>query len=214
VASVKSRRPYRSRLRAEQAAQTRQRILEASGDLFAERGYGATTIDAVAARAGVAVDTVYAIFGTKKRMLSALIDLRVTGSTEGSDVLAGEGPRAVRKVANQRQMLAGFAADIVPRIERVRPIDDVMQSAGAIDPEIAELRARMQENRLSKLRTFMEWLAANGALRGDIDVDEAATIAWTLTSPEVNRLLRDVRGWSSSGYQEWLSATLVRVLLP
>jgi AcrR family transcriptional regulator len=214
VASVKGRRPYRSRLRAEQAAQTRLRILEASGDLFAERGYGATTIDAVAARAGVAVDTVYATFGTKKGMLSALIDLRVTDSSEGSDVLAGEGPRALRKVSNQRQMLAGFAADIVPRIERVRPIDDVMQSAAAIDPEIAELRARMQENRLSKLRTFIEWLAANGALRREMDVDEAATIAWTLTSPEVNRLLRDVRGWSSQRYQEWLSATLVRVLLP
>ena len=214
MASVKGRRPYRSRLRAEQTAQTRLRILEASGDLFAERGYGATTIDAVAARAGVAVDTVYATFGTKKGMLSALIDLRVTGSGEGSDVLAGEGPRALRKVSNQRQMLAGFAADIVPRIERVRPIDDVMQSAGAIDPEIAELRARMQENRFSKLRTFIEWLAANGALRRDMDVDEAATIAWTLTSPEVNRLLRDVRGWSSQRYQEWLSATLVRVLLP
>lgn len=214
MASVKSRRPYRSRLRAEQAAQTRLRILEAAGDLFAERGYGATTIDAVAASAGVAVDTVYAAFGTKKGMLSALIDLRVTGSSEGSDVLAGEGPRALRKVSNQRQMLAGFAADIVPRIERARSIDDVIQSAGAIDPEIAELRALMQENRLSKLRTFIEWLAANGALRRDIDVDEAATIAWTLTSPEVNRLLRDVRGWSSQRYEGWLSTTLVRVLLP
>jgi AcrR family transcriptional regulator len=214
VASVKSRRPYRSRLRAEQAAQTRLRILDASGDLFAERGYVATTIDAVAARAGVAVDTVYAIFGTKKGMLSALIDLRVTGSSEGSDVLAGEGPRALRNVSNQRQMLAGFAADIVPRIERVRPIDDVMQSAGAIDPDIAELRARMQQNRFSKLKTFIEWLATNGALRRDMDVDEAATIAWTLTSPEVNRLVRDVRGWSSQRYQEWLSATLVRLLLP
>jgi len=214
VASVKSRRPYRSRLRAEQAAQTRLRILEASGDLFAERGYGATTIDAVAARAGVAVDTVYAIFGTKKGMLSALIDLRVTGSGEGSDVLAGEGPRALRTATNQSQMLAGFAADIVPRIERVRPIDDVMQSAGAIDVEVAELRARMQENRLSKLTTFIEWVAANGPLRENVGIDEAATIAWTLTSPEVNQLLRDVRGWSAQRYQEWLAATLVRLLLP
>jgi AcrR family transcriptional regulator len=214
VASVKSRRPYRSRVRAEQAAQTRLRILEASGDLFAARGYVATTIDAVAARAGVAVDTIYAIFGTKKGMLSALIDLRVTGSTEGSDVLAGEGPRALRTMSDRRQMLAGFAADIVARIERVRPIDDVMQSAAVIDPDIADLRARMQENRFSKLRTFTEWLAANGALRQHADVDEAATIVWTLTSPEVNRLLRDVRGWSSQRYQQWLSTTLIRVLLP
>ncbi|MFZ0181020.1 MAG: TetR family transcriptional regulator [Candidatus Dormiibacterota bacterium] len=214
MASVKSRRPYRSRVRAEQAAQTRLRILEASGELFAERGYVATTIDAVAARAGVAVDTIYAIFGTKKGLLSALIDLRVTGSTEGSDVLAGEGPRALRTMSDRRQMLAGFAADIVARIERVRTIDDVMQSAAVIDPDIADLRARMQENRFSKLRTFTEWLAANGALRRHMDVDEAATIVWTLTSPEVNRLLRDVRGWSSQRYQQWLTTTLPRVLLP
>lgn len=214
MASVKSRRPYRSRVRAEQAAQTRLRILEASGDLFAARGYVATTIDAVAARAGVAVDTIYAIFGTKKGLLSALIDLRVTGSTEGSDVLAGEGPRALRTMSDRRQMLAGFAADIVARIERVRPIDDVMQSAAVIDQDVADLRARMQENRFGKLRTFTEWLAANGALRQNMDVDEAATIVWTLTSPEVNRLLRDVRGWSSQRYQQWLSTTLLRVLLP
>ena len=82
MAAVKSRRPYRSRLRAEQAAQTRLRILEAAGELFAERGYIATTIDAVAAEAAVSVDTVYAIFGSKKRLLSAVVDLRVTGSAE------------------------------------------------------------------------------------------------------------------------------------
>jgi AcrR family transcriptional regulator len=214
VASVKSRRPYQSRLRAEQAAQTRLRILEASGDLFAERGYVATTIDAVAAQAGVAVDTVYAIFSTKKGLLSAVIDLRVTGSADESDVLAGEGPRRLQTMTDQRQMVAGFAADIAARVERVRPIDDVIRSAATIDPDIAELRRRMQENRFTKLRAFTEWLAAHGSLLDDQDAGEAAAVVWTLTSPEVNRLLRDVRGWSSQRYEQWLSATLQRVLLP
>jgi AcrR family transcriptional regulator len=214
VASVKRRRPYRSRLRAEQAAQTRLRILDAAGALFTERGYVATTVDAVAAQAGVAADTVYAIFGTKKALLSALIDLRVTGSSEGSDVLAGDGPQAVRAVSSQREMIAGFAADIALRVERVRPIDDVMRGAAAVDPDIADLRARMQENRFSKLRAFVEWLAATGPLRDDIDVDAATATVWTLTSPEVNRMLRDVRGWSAPQYQQWLATTLLRVLLP
>jgi AcrR family transcriptional regulator len=214
VAAVKSRRPYQSRLRAEQAAQTRLRILEASGDLFAERGYVATTIDAVAAQAGVAVDTVYATFGTKKGLLSAVIDLRVTGSADESDVLAGDGPRRIQTMTDQRQMVADFAADIVARVERVRPIDDVIRGAATIDPDIAELRGRMQENRFSKLRAFTEWLAAHGSLLDDQDADEAAAVVWTLTSPEVNRLLRDVRGWSSQRYEQWLSATLQRVLLP
>ena len=214
MASVKSRRPYRSRLRAEQAAQTRLRILESAGLLFAERGYAATTIDTIAAGAGVTVDTVYATFGTKKGILSAVIDLRVTGSGEGSDVLAGEGPRALQTITDQRVVIAGFSADIAARIERVRPIDDVMRSAAEVDPEIAELRARMQENRFSKLTPFVVWVGANGPLRDDMDADEAATIVWTLTSPDVNRLLRDVRGWSSQRYVEWLSTTLLRLLLP
>ncbi len=214
MASVKSRRPYRSRLRADQAALTRLRILEASGELFAERGYVATTVDAVAAHAGVAADTVYAIFGTKKALLSALIDLRVTGSSEGSDVLEGEGPRSVRAVSTQPEMMAAFAADIAPRVERVRPIDDVLRSAASVDPDIADLRARMQENRFGKLKTFVEWLAATGPLRDDIDIDEATATVWTLTSPEVNRMLRDVRGWSAPRYEEWLATTLRRALLP
>ena len=214
MASVKSRRPYRSRLRAEQAAQTRLRILEAAGELFAEGGYAATTIDAIAARASVAVDTVYAVFGTKRAVLSALIDHRVTGSIEGSDVLAGDGPRALQTLTDREQMIAAFAADIAARIERVRPIDDVMRGAAAIDPDIAELRARMQENRFNKLRYVVELLAARGPLRDDVDVDEAAAIVWTLTSPEVNRLLRDDRGWSTQRYEQWLSTTLLRVLIP
>jgi AcrR family transcriptional regulator len=214
VASVKSRRPYRSRLRAEQAAQTRLRILESAGLLFAERGYAATTIDTIAAGAGVAVDTVYATFGTKKGIISAVIDLRVTGSGEGSDVLAGEGPRALQTITDQRAIIAAFSADIAARIERVRPIDDVMRSAAEVDPDIAELRARMQDNRFSKLTALVVLVGANGPLRDDMDADEAATMVWTLTSPDVNRLLRDVRGWSSQRYVEWLSTTLLRLLLP
>jgi AcrR family transcriptional regulator len=213
VASVKGRRPYRSRLRAEQASQTRLRILESAAELFAQSGYVATTIDAVATRSGVAVDTVYATFGNKKSLLSALIDLRVTGVPEGSDVLAGDAPRALSTMSNQRQMIASFSADIAPRVERVRPIDDIIRSAAAADPEISDLRSRMQENRFNKLRVFIEWVAANGALRDGMDGDEATTIVWTLTSPEVNRMLRDVRGWTYERYAEWLSTILVRLLL-
>ena len=135
------------------------------------------------------------------------------GSAEGSDVLAGEGPRALQTMTDREEMIAAFAADIAARIERVRPIDDVMRGAAAIDPDIAELRARMQENRFNKLRYVVELLAAIGPLRGGVDVDDAAAIVWTLTSPEVNRLLRDDRGWSTQRYEQWLSTTLWRVLI-
>jgi AcrR family transcriptional regulator len=214
VASVKKRRPYRSRLRAEQAEQTRLRILEAAEDLFTKHGYIATTIEAVAARARVAVDTVYATFGTKQNLLSALVGLRVTGNTQELDVLEGEGPRAVQNELDPRRQIAMFAADIAQRIERVRPIDDAMRSAAEIDPDIADMRARMQEHRFRSLRTFTGWVSGDGALRPGLDIDHAAATVWALTSPDVNRLLRDGRGWSRQRYATWLADTLVRTLLP
>lgn len=214
MAPVKKQRPYQSRLRAEQAQQTRLRILEASGQLFAERGYAGTTIESVAERASVAIDTVYATFGAKRRLLSALIDLRLTGSADGQPVLDGEGPRAVWQEPDQTRQIAMFAADIVPRLERVRPIDDIIRGAAEVDPEIADLRRQMQEDRFRNLTTFVGWLAANGELRHGIGLDQAAAIVWTLASPEVNRLLRDVRGWSVERYAAWLGDTLVRALLP
>ena len=75
----------------------RDRILVAAATLFTKHGYVATTIEAVAAGARVAVDTVYATFGTKRNLLAALVGLRVTGDTQGLDVLEGEGPRAVSR---------------------------------------------------------------------------------------------------------------------
>ena len=82
------------------------------------------------------------------------------------------------------------------------------------DPDIADLRVRMQENRFSKLRAFVGWLMAIGPLRDDMDIDEAAATVGTRTSPEVNRMLRDARGCSAQRYELWLARTLLRVLLP
>src|SRR4051812_5901525 len=77
-------RSYNSPLRREQAARTRQRILDAAADLFIGKGYGATSIRSIAEAAGVAPDTVYATFGSKARLLSALIDVRLAPGGESS----------------------------------------------------------------------------------------------------------------------------------
>jgi len=77
VVDVKGTRKYSSPLRDEQAARTRSRILDAASDLFLERGYGRTTMKDIADSAGVARDTVHAVFGSKARVLTALIDLRL-----------------------------------------------------------------------------------------------------------------------------------------
>jgi len=80
--AVKSRRGYDSPRRREQAAETRLKILDAAGELFARDGYAAVAMPAIADRAGVALKTVYLAFGTKAGVLHGLWDVRLGGDDQ------------------------------------------------------------------------------------------------------------------------------------
>jgi AcrR family transcriptional regulator len=214
VPSVKPRRAYTSALRQEQARQTRLRILEAAERCFGSRGYAGATMEIVAAEARVAVDTVFAAFGNKRGVLQALMDLRAGGDQQPVDVLSRPGPQAVRRETDQRAQIALFAAGIGASIERTRPTADIMSSAAAVDTTIAELRGRFQEQRYRNQQAVAGWVAANGPLRDGITLDDAAAIIWTLTSPDVHRLLRTERQWSPERFTKWLADTLTLTLLP
>jgi AcrR family transcriptional regulator len=214
VGSVKPRRRYSSALRIEQARQTRARILDAAQGVFADKGYAASTIEAVAAGAGVAVDTVYATFGSKRGVLSALMDVRVGGDDQPVGVLDRAGPQGVRRDTNQARQVQTFARDVTAIIERARPVDDILRGAAAVDPEIAALRAGIQESRFQNMLKVVSWVAANGDLRGGLSEEAGAAIVWSLTSPEIHKLLRVDRGWTMDQYAEWLAQTLTLTLLP
>jgi AcrR family transcriptional regulator len=213
VARVKSQRRYVSGVRQDQARRTRIRILEAAHRLFIKYGYARTTIERIAAEAGVAIDTVYAVFGSKRAVLSGLMERQVGGDDQPIAMLDRPEPQSVRREPNQRRQLARFVSGVTDAIERSRPIDDIMRSAAAIDPEISALRGKIQEERFRNMTTLVRWLRANGPLRGERSVEEAAAIVWTLTSPEVHRLLRVERGWSSERFRDWLGDTVTRTLL-
>jgi len=214
MTGVKAKRQYTSTLRQQQASQTRARILDAAQRLFTLGSYGATTMEAIASEAGVATDTVYATFGTKAGLLHKLLDVRVGGDDAPVALLDRAGPQKVRAEPSQRRQIAGFAADVAQIQDRAVPVDDIMRSAAAVDPEIAALRARMQGYRYENMRKFVSWLAAKGPLRAGVTEEEASAIVWTLAGPEVNRLLRTERGWSRDRYVAWLTDTLTRTLLP
>jgi AcrR family transcriptional regulator len=214
MARVKPKRQYTSVLRQQQARETRARILDAAQNLFSTHGYGATTMEAIAAEAGVATDTVYASFRNKAGVLHRLLDVRVGGDDAPVRLIDREGPQRVKAQPTQQGQIASFAPDIAQVLERARPVDEIMRGAAAIDPDIAKLRARMQGFRYDNLRRFVGWLAARGPLRGGISEEEAAAIVWTLASPEVHGLLRDGRGWPQERYVAWLGDTLTQTLLP
>ena len=214
MGDVKSRRTYTSRLREEQAQHTRIRVLEAAQRRFTAAGYAATTVESIAREAGVAVDTVYTIFGTKRDLIAQLAYFRAAGNDAPVAVIDQEGPQAARREKDQRRQLAMFASGVTAIVERVRPVDDILRGAGAVDANVAALRTRIQEERFGSIRAFAGWLTKNGPLKSGISASDAATIIWTLTSPEVHQLLCDTRGWSRARYIRWLTETLTATLLP
>ena len=207
---VKPRRPYRSQRRREQADETRARVLEAAARLFAERGFESATIAAIAEEAGVSPETVYAGFRNKRTLLGELIRAAVRGG-EASPVPEQAGPRAVAAAGDQHEQLRLFAADVSLRLERVGPLVEVLSTASRTDPELAELLAKIHDERLANLRTFVHALAANGPLR--LEPEAALDSVWALASPDLHRLLTRTRGWSRERYCEWLAESLAALLL-
>jgi len=208
---VKRRRPYRSERRREQAEQTRTRVLDAAAAMFQERGYEGASIAAIAGRAGVSPETVYAGFSTKRALLGELVERAVRGD-DPKPVLEQAGPRALAAAADQREQLRLFAADITARLERAAPLVTVVSGAARAEPELAELLRRLHAQRLRNLRILVDALAANGPLR--LPATEAVETVWALTSPELHQLLVRGRGWKGRRYAGWLADSLAALLLP
>ena len=212
--SDRSRRRYRSPLRAEQARRTRARILEAAEQLFLTGGYGSTTVAAIAADADVAVDTIYAAFGSKRGVLQSLMDVRVAGDDAPVGLLDRGQPEELAAEPDARRRAQHIADGITAVHERARRIDDLMLSAAGSDPEIAALRTDVQQRqRLEGMRRTVRALVEAGPFRAGWDEDRAADVLWALAGPDVHRLLRDQRQWSEDEYRDWLADSIARLLL-
>src|SRR4051812_44970889 len=122
MAEVKKKRRYTSAVRDEQAARTRARILESATELFLDRGYARTTMQEIADRAGVARDTVHAVFGSKARVLTALIDARLVPDEPVANVTQTPAARAIKDETDQRKQIALFATWIAGISTHVRPV--------------------------------------------------------------------------------------------
>jgi AcrR family transcriptional regulator len=205
------KRRYRSELRQEQADQTRLRVLDAADAVFRERGYERASIAAIAAEAGVADETVYAHFKNKRTLLGELVQRAVRGG-DPRPVPEQQAPRALTGVADQREQLRLFAADIVQRLERAAPLVLLVGEAARGEPELAELLERLHAQRLRNLRILVDALAANGPLR--LSTEAATETVWALTSPELHQLLVRRRNWSRRRYTTWLAQSLDALLLP
>lgn len=212
--SVKGRRRYESKLRAEQAAQTRRDIATAAGMLFREHGYG-VAMTTIAAEAGVAVETVYRIFGSKASLFRAVVEALLAGGASRAEMPVEERPaiRAVIDEPDPRRQVALYAGTQPGIHRRAGPVLRALRDAKATDPELQALWSDLEAWRLEGQGRFVTRLAERGALRPGLPTLEAKDIVWTLCSLAVYDLLVLDRGWTVERYETWLVAALTDQLL-
>jgi AcrR family transcriptional regulator len=210
---VKPRRSYHSPRRQQQAAATRQGILEAAERLFERRGYPATTMEQVAAEAGVSLKTVYVVFATKSGLLRALWDLRLKGDQEDAAVAERPWYREVVEERDPGRQLQGNARNARLVKQRIAGVLKVLRSAAPVDPDAAALWRLIQTDFYDNQRVVVESVAAKGALRPGLDVDRATDVLWTLNHPDVWLLLVGERGWTPEQWERWFAGTARTQLL-
>lgn len=212
--SVKTRRRYRSSRRASQAEQTRQDILAAAGSLFRARGYGVPMVE-IAASAGVVVETIYRIFGTKAALFRAVVDALLAGGAARSGVPVEDRPaiRAIREEQDPRRQIAAYAATQPGIHRRAGPLLRALRDTRATEPELARLWDELEAWRLAGQGRFVKMLADRGALRPGLSAEVATDLLWTLSSLAVYDLLVLDRGWTDERYLAWLVVALERELV-
>jgi AcrR family transcriptional regulator len=211
---VKTRRRYESRRRQKQAAQTRREIITAAGRLFRDRGYG-VPLPAIAEEAGVVVETVYRIFGTKAGLFRAVVEALLAGGPARAERVVEDRPaiRAILEEPDPRAKVGGYAATQPGIHRRAGPLLRALRDARASDPDLALLWDELEQWRLEGQGRFVAHLAELGALRADRSVEEAKDIVWALCSLAVHDLLVMQRHWTPERYQAWLDAALSTELL-
>ncbi|WP_232835960.1 TetR/AcrR family transcriptional regulator [Actinocorallia populi] len=198
--------------RAARTAANRTRMLQAARGLFTDRGYTATTMKAIADRAGMAVQTLYFTFATKRAILTELLDVEIAGDTEPVATLDRPwfAEAAAAPPADQLRLQVAAAARI---LHRVTPLLEVVRSAAATDPEIAELWRTNLAQRHTVQSRLAEALAAKTPLRTGMDASRAADIALAVLAPETYHLLVHERGWSPREWEDWATDALTCQLL-
>ena len=205
------KRRYDASRRRQAAARTRTAILEAARELFSERGYTATPMTAIADRAGVALDTVYATVGRKPELARLLIETAISGTDQAIPAEQRDYVRTIQAAPDAETKIAVYAAAITAIAPRMALVLDIIQQAAPTEPELAALWTEIDERRAANMRLFVADLAAASSLR--LDQGEAADIVWATNSAEMYQLLVGQRGWTPQRYERFLSDTWQRVLL-
>jgi len=198
--------------RRKRAQATRARVLEAARALFVDRGYVATTIDAIARHADVAPETIYASFGNKRAMLAAIVDLAISGGAADTPVMSQTWVHDLRDEPDPQRRVATLAGNGRAILERRHAIDEVVRSAAASDPDIAAMYQAGKEQRYAGQRELVRMVIGDASLRPGMDLDTASDLVYAVGSPETYRSLVIDRGWTGERFERWYGETIAGIL--
>lgn len=206
------KRDYRSDLRTAQALQTRRAIITAASELFAERGYGATTVDAVAEAAGVSRKTVFTAVGGKLDLFKIALDWAVAGDDRQLALADRSDFHELLDETDPEKLIVGWVRLLVAIDRRVAPLMRALETAASVDTEAQDLLDDSHRRRLAGARTIVRRLTTLGALKPGLTQNQAADIAWLASDPILHDRLVRTRGWSQARFERWL-ADLLRAQL-
>jgi len=206
------KRRYDASRRRQAAERTRAAILDAARQLFTDRGYAATSMTAIAERAGVALDTVYASVGRKPELARLLIETAISGTGGAVPAEERDYVRAIQAAGDAEAKITIYASAIRAIAARMAPLLATLQPAAPAEPALAALLQEISGRRRANMRRFAADLAAVATLR--VSVDEAADIVWATNAPELYQLLVAQCGWTPQHYEQFLADLWRRMLLP
>jgi AcrR family transcriptional regulator len=186
----------------------RRAVIDAARTLFLERGYQATTIDAISNYSDVPAATVYRLFSSKLGILKALLDVSIAGDDRTPSLPERPEVAALYSEPDSQELLTGFARMTVAINARSSDVYRILSGAAGSDPAAAVLLADYQRQRDDGQRGIARSLARTRALRPGVRERDAADLIHALMSPELYRLLVLDRGWSPERYEEWLASIL------
>ncbi len=208
----RSPRRYRSSLREAQARRTRQRVLDAATAVFLDRGYGASTIRAIAAQAKVSVPTVEALFGTKARLLKAAIDVAIAGDDEPVPVLDRAWAADAREAGSVGEFLSVVAGVVAAAQARSAGLVLAVFEGSAKDRELEQVAGQMVAQRAVTASWIVDGVSRVASLRQGCSNEEAIDTVWMLMDPAVFERLTRRRGWTLEHYESWFARSVARLL--
>ena len=207
------KRPYQSTLRGAQAQSTRQAVIAAATRLFAEHGFAATSIEEIAAAAGVSRATVFTSVGGKAKLLKTALDVAIVGDDQAIALPERPRSKAIRAEPDPRKYLALYAELVTEMDGRMAAIHEAVRGAAGVDLDARALwESHLAQHRQGAANVIGD-LMRKGGLRPGLDRESAADIVWLL-GPGTYYMLVHRRGWSPQRFQTWLTETFISQLLP